>query len=687
MKRAEFLLTFYFLLMISGILYSETSSDQIRLNQIGFYPQETKNAVIVNSPTDDFFLVNKNTNRVVYTGVLKQSKYWSYSGETVRIADFSDFNDRGEYFLLIPGVGTSHPFKIEDYVHQEVATACLKGFYYQRASLFLTPIYAGNWWRPKGHPDDEVKVHPSAATVERPAGTIISASRGWYDAGDFNKYIVNSGISTYTVLSMYEHFPEYFAVLKTNIPESENQLPDVLDEALWNIRWMLTMQDPYDGGVYHKLTNPDFVGFIMPHLASGDRYVVQKSTQATLDFAAVMAQANRIFSEFEDQLPDLADSCLIAALNAWNWARQNPDSVYDQDRLNQYFSPKIHTGEYGGRGFTDEYQWAAMELFITTGEDSFLAITNPFADSDTHLPWWQNVRTLGFYSLLHYRKDIADVVDTTDLKRRIINFANWFKEEKDRSAYAVMMGRRSWDFVWGSNSNAANQGILMIQAFRVTQDSSYLEAAIANLDYLLGRNATTYSFVTGYGSKTPMHIHHAISVADNVWHPIPGLLAGGPNPGQQDGCPGYPSSLPALSYLDDVCSYASNEIAINWNAPIAYLAFAIESILSPDGKPKTTTQVERKKFQPRSFFLKQNFPNPFNSMTKIAFSLSQTQRISLKIYNVKGELVRTLIDNELRPANDYLVEFDAQTLPSGIYFCQLKTAQGEKKKYKMLLIK
>lgn len=120
-----------------------------------------------------------------------------------------------------------------------------------------------------------VYIHPSAQTDKRPAGSIISSPGGWYDAGDYNKYIVNSGISTYTLLGAYEHNPEYFDTLKLNIPESNNKIPDILDEALYNIKWMLTMQDA-DGGVYHKLTNPNFDGFIMPDEADQKRYVVEK---------------------------------------------------------------------------------------------------------------------------------------------------------------------------------------------------------------------------------------------------------------------------------------------------------------------------------------------------------------------------------------------------------------------------
>ncbi|HCD52991.1 MAG TPA: cellulase, partial [Balneolaceae bacterium] len=125
-----------------------------------------------------------------------------------------------------------------------------------------------------------VMVHAAAATGSRPEGTIISSPKGWYDAGDYNKYVVNSGISTYTLLFAYEQFPEFFKNQDLNIPESKNDLPDILDEALWNLEWLLTMQDE-DGGVYHKLTTANFEGMVMPHEATNQRYVVMKNTGAT----------------------------------------------------------------------------------------------------------------------------------------------------------------------------------------------------------------------------------------------------------------------------------------------------------------------------------------------------------------------------------------------------------------------
>ena len=104
-----------------------------------------------------------------------------------------------------------------------------------------------------------------------------------------------------------------------------------------------------------------------------------------------------------------------------------------------------------------------------------------------------------------------------------------------------------------------------------------IAGALTNLDYIMGRNATGYCFVTGAGSKSPMHPHHRPSVADGIEEPVPGLLAGGPNPGRQDGCK-YEFTEPETCYTDLACSYASNEIAINWNAPLVYLINAIEAL-------------------------------------------------------------------------------------------------------------
>ena len=387
---------------------------------------------------------------------------------------------------------------------------------------------------------------------------------------------MNSGISTYSLLLLAEQYPRYATALRTNVPESGNDLPDVLDEALFNVRWMLTMQDPADGGVYHKLTNAAFDAFIEPRAATAPRYVVQKSTAATLDFAAVLAQASRVARRHPRELPGLADSLSGAALAAWRWARQHPDSFYEQNRINSATTPQIQTGAYGDRRVDDELRWAAAELFLATKQDSFLVAAPPAGGDSVDVPSWGSVGTLALVTLAEHRRAFGANPYDPAITARLLGLARSLRAAADSTAYGIAMGRRA-DFTWGSNAVAANQGLVLVQAYRLTRDTSFLRAAVANLDYLMGRNPTGYSYVTGIGTKTPMFPHHRPSAADTVVAPVPGLLVGGPNPVQQDRCPGYPSPLPALSYLDAQCSYASNEIAINWNASIAYLSAAIDA--------------------------------------------------------------------------------------------------------------
>ena len=494
---------------------------------------------------------------------------------TTRIADFSSFNKTGNY-IVVAGNKQSYPFSIEKNVLHTVAVASLKGFYYQRMSMALEEKYAGKWARAEGHPDTIVYVHSSAATAQRPEGTIIKSPGGWYDAGDYNKYIVNSGISVATLLSAYEDYPDYFKTLKTNIPESNNGVPDILNEALYNIRWMLTMQDPNDGGVYHKCTNAKFDAMIMPDKATEKRYVVQKSTAATLDFAAVCAQASRMFSKYKKQFPGLADSCLKAAIKAHQWAEMNPRVYYFQFKMNKQFQPAVVTGDYGDGNVTDEFFWAACELYATTNNENYWRVIDSTNQHKMSLPSWSNVYTLGMYTLLrlHPAKHLMDIEGMSNL---VVAFADSITNNINTSAFETVIGGSKRDFNWGSNSNAANQSIVLLNAYRITKSKKYLDAALTNLDYILGRNATGYCFVTGIGTKSTMHPHHRPSVADGIDEPVPGLMAGGPNPGRQDGCK-YEFTEPETAYVDSDCAYASNEIAINWNAPLVYISNAIEAL-------------------------------------------------------------------------------------------------------------
>lgn len=538
---------------------STQSVEKIKLNQIGFLPRDTKVAVVANSPATTFLLVNANNDSQVFSGQLSASQHWAPAKDDVSIADFSSVTAPGEYRIKVSGFDDSNIVTINNDAFLAAHDAALKAYYFNRASSELLPKHAGVWSRPTGHADDNVLIHASAASVQRPEGTIISAPKGWYDAGDYNKYIVNSGISVYTLLVAYEHHPEFYQNRDIGIPESSDSSPDILDEIKWNLDWMMAMQDPNDGGVYHKLTTLNFSGDVMPNQATAERYVVQKGTAAALNFAASFAVASRIYQDFP-QFADIANQYRHAAEFAWQWAQANPNVAYVQPK-------DVSTGGYGDKVFKDEFSWAEAELFLLTADEQYLQQFKQLNVMPS-VPGWSNSAALGYISLLNNGKTILSSDDYNQLLARYLSLADNIVNQHQQSAYGVAM--QSLDFVWGSNAVALNKAFVLLQAQRLTNDVKYKTAATGLVDYVLGRNPTGYSYLTGFGVKTPVDIHHRPSHADNVAQPVPGFLAGGAQSGQQDGC-SYPSNLPARSYVDDWCSYSTNEVTINWNAPLVYV--------------------------------------------------------------------------------------------------------------------
>lgn len=568
-----------FLALIALVFAAGCAADdpaEIYINQVGHLPAQPKFAMISGASDSLFAVVDTATGDTVHSGRLAEEAFWDLSGTHTRLADISCITEPGDYEIIAARGDARAAFTVAPEAHRDVERAVLKAFYYQRASTDLDEAYAGRWHRPAGHPDTAVAVHASAAMPWLAEGTMLSAPRGWYDAGDYNKYVVNSGISTYQLLAAYEHHPEYARRLDIGIPESGSDLPDILAEARWNLDWMLAMQDTLDGGVFHKLTTAEFEGAVMPHEATSQRYVVRKSTTASLNFAAVMAQAARILRPFDGELADLMTD---RATRAWRWARVHPDRLYRQNAMNAEFSPNIETGAYGDISAADEFAWAATELYLTTGTDSLRPMVETLFDVHLTVPSWSNVRALGFYSLARADSAADDLAGRAG--NAIVSLADTLVEAQRTSPFRTTMGAHERDFVWGSNGHAANQAMLLLQAYAISGEGRYRDAAIGTVDYLFGRNPTGYSFVTGFGVQSPMHPHHRPSRADGIDDPVPGFLVGGPNPGRQDesSCAehrvAYPSVRPAMAYVDDWCSWASNEVTINWNAPLAYTLIAL----------------------------------------------------------------------------------------------------------------
>lgn len=540
---------------------------QIRLNQVGMTPEQEKTATVEGVvKASQVKITDALTGKSAVKPKVLRTATSPLSGKRRTVIDFSRLTAEGDYVITVGQ--HRQPFTVSRQALTAVAKGGLKAFYLIRSGAPVEASYARAYARPAAHADTHVLVHPSAASPGRPEGTVICSPKGWYDAGDYNKYVVNSSYAIGLMLCAYEQCHDYFAALNVNIPESGNRTADLLDETMYNLEWLLTMQDPWDGGVYHKLTTPNFEGFVMPGDCHQPRYVVAKSTAATLDFAAVMAQAARIYQGSKDY-PAFTAQGTRAALAAYHWAEQNPEVWYRQNNMNKQYKPAVNTGEYGDGDVNDEWHWAATELYLLTGDPKFQQDAKAHMPAWFSVPSWGSVAALGSYEWLTMCPEdpIAQAV-----RPQLLALCDSLVSATAASSFQTPSGNRPHDFGWGClGGSFCSTGVALLFAHRLTDDNRYLAAARQNADYILGRNALGYCYVTGFGSKSPMHPHHRISAADTVEAPFPGLLVGGPNPGQQDNGDShlpYPSKVPDESYIDHVDSYASNEIAINWNAEL-----------------------------------------------------------------------------------------------------------------------
>jgi endoglucanase len=550
-------------------------SPAIQLNQVGYYPDQQVVFTYADTstrmgrdgmdprPARQYFITDVAGKETVREGSSGRPHDWTELAGVHAQTFILDPLPVGEYRVYLPEIGYSYPFAVKENVLRDAYIGSLRGLYYQRASQELTEEFAGEYARPAGHPDLNVAYHPSSG---RSSGTRDSPG-GWYDAGDYNKYIVNGAFPVGQMLALYEDVGDPAPDGTLNIPESGNGKSDYLDEMKVELDWMLTMQDE-DGGLFHKLTTLNFEGMDkMPDAATSQRFIVGKSTTATLDFAAATAQAARIYRDYE---PAYADRLLSASRMAWKWGRANPDAVYRNPA-------DVRTGEYGDDNADDERAWAAAELFATTGEQEFyndLQQNPPRIRFNAGESWTGFMANLAAFTLLRHPDRVPrEMYDR--VQGLVITLADSLVMAIDSNAYFQPIT----EFEWGSNSDVANAAMIIAAAHLREPKSEYLAAMRHCMNYLLGHNPNNVSYLTGHGDNSPMYIHHRPSNADGIEAPVPGLLSGGPNVKQQDReyTDYKPDAAPMQSWADQTGSYASNEICLNWNAPFTYLAGFLEA--------------------------------------------------------------------------------------------------------------
>ncbi len=560
-RTAIFALLLFLIAVSSAFAAAQEPTLAIKLDQAGYLPTAPKVAVVTGAA--DAFTVRGANGSLAFQGKLGAAVNDPDTGDTVRPADFTRLQAPGTYYLEVPGVGRSWKFAIAPDVYSHTYYLAMRGFYGLRCgtAVDLGPEFPG-YKHAACHLKGEFDKSSGKAGERDNVG-------GWHDAGDYGRYLPSSSIATGTLLWTWELFGPKVKSVNLQIPESGNGIPDLLNEARWNLEWMLKMQD-VDGGVWYKQTSAHFPGFIMPETDTMPSLVIgagrepYKTTCATAGLAAVAAIAARVYKPFDAQF---AAANLAAARKAWEWAERHPDVTFKNPA-------GIQTGEYGDPQCSDERLWAAAELWRTTREvvfdkyfiehyAAFLpALAAPSGEG------WREVASMGLWTYALAGKGHTRTLG--EVRRATRQAGQRLVERTRKNGYHVSMATK--DYVWGSNGVAANYGMQLLVADRIQPNRAFTKAAADNLHYLLGRNTFSLSWVTGVGEHPFRHPHHRPSGADQNPEPWPGLLSGGPNAARQDDVTrALPKLPPAKVYLDEEASYASNEVAINWQAMLVFV--------------------------------------------------------------------------------------------------------------------
>ena len=526
----------------------------IMTDQVGYQPDETKTAVFRDVTNEtNFSVVNADSGQVVYTGELSAPTFYSSADENNWTGDFSAVTEAGTYYITCGGLDQSYSFTIGNNVYDSLLNDSVKMLYLQRCGTEVKDSTFGH-----------AACHDTLATVYH-TNEKIDVSGGWHDAGDYGRYVVPGAKSVADLLIAYDANPELFSD-SIGIPESGNGVPDVLDEARYELEWMLKMQDSQTGGVHHKVSCENFPGYVMPEMETDELIVTPVSTTATADFCASMAMAYEYYQKFDK---DFAEKCLNAAKNAWAFLQKNPNFIFSNPS-------DITTGDYGDTSDIDERYWAAAQMWRATGADTYRTALESMSVQNGMD--WMEVGDYGNIAIL-----TMDGVDTnsdlyTRAKTSILKEADQMKGLSQSNPYGVSVSR----YNWGSNMGVATSGMILNLAYQMTEDSTYLDTSRSNLHYLLGNNAMGECFVTGYGTVSPEHPHHRPSMAKN--QAMKGMLVGGVNSGLEDSaakayCANSPS---AKCYVDHWESYSTNEITIYWNSPLTCLLSMNSTARTPE---------------------------------------------------------------------------------------------------------
>ncbi|WP_024834469.1 glycoside hydrolase family 9 protein [Ruminiclostridium josui] len=524
---------------------------KIKVNQVGYLPFERKVFMF----TD----INKNMNGVVFhvvrlsdhkafKGVLGNIIVDKDSGDKNYLGEFSFVEEPGEYVIRI-GDEESYPFKITPDKYRKVFYTAMRSYYLQRCGMEINDSITGVSHGP---------CHINDAIMEsEPKGGKITATGGWHDAGDYGKYIPTAAVTVAQILLMYELSPETFGSVFLDIQKEKDNLhlPDILEEIKYELDWMLKMQDPKDGGVYFKISTNEFPP---PNIAPEDDdsicYCYSKGTAVTANFGAAISIAARVFEKVDQ---DYSDTLKKAAIAAGEFLIKTNDQILVHTVGN--------TGAYLNSSVEDDLLWCYAELYCLTGNSKYITLIDKYwVEVFSPNINWDNVSFLAAYALTSCMGIPTERQNY--IRDTIFQWTKSIKNQISLNGYRSAL--KFEEYTWGSNKAALAYGVSMILAQKILGRNDLEDEIKAQLDYVLGVNPLSKVYITKLGTDYVRNPHHRLIKSKGIL--IPGLLVAGPNNNAEDGF--YSKGLGPKGYVDLFEACSCNEYAIDYNAPLVFVA-------------------------------------------------------------------------------------------------------------------
>lgn len=525
-----------------------TKINNIHINQIGYNVKQRKVAIFPGHQGNHFYVksvIDDSIKGVFSLSNIMESKY---TDEYVSYGDFTEFDSEGCYYLESSFGYKSYAFEIKKDIYDSVLSDVLKSYTIQRCGIAITDELSNDMSHALCHED-------SAYTYYH--DEFIDTIGGWHDAGDYGRY-VDTGVKALSdMLLAYIDNSKAFND-ETNIINSYNGQPDILDEIKYELDWLMKLQEE-SGGVHSTVSSMQFADIVTPDKDDKKIILFDVSPISTAEFSAVTALASYVFKDIDSEY---SKKCLSASEKAFYYARYNTT-------INK-MPGEYQAGLYSSTDLNKYLYYASISLWYATDNNDYYNYAMSVIDVNDY-----NIFTLNWCPLLLYpsylilTKADSSYINYDKINSVFFDTVNYTSQIIRSNPYRNNL---TDVLTWGSNQYVTDNAMMLMMAYNLSDDMEYYDNATELIDYVFGKNCLNMSFVTGYGTNYPRNIHHRITISKNT--EFKGVMVGGPNMSMEDNIMKKiyegTSVKPQWMYADNINSFSTNETAIQYNSSLIY---------------------------------------------------------------------------------------------------------------------